>query len=122
VPANSHNNLNRLKNYFSQLLNVCSVIDNRQIKIHTAELLLPHHNHLEVEITVVKLKVYKLPGSDHIPAELIPARGERSLRLINSVTLLGIRKNCLISGRSLLLYQFTRKMVKLAVVIIMGYH
>jgi hypothetical protein len=76
VPANSHNNLNRWKNYFSQLLNVYSVVDSRQVKIHTAELLLPHHNHLEVEIAVVKLKMYKLPGNDHVPAELIPARDE----------------------------------------------
>jgi hypothetical protein len=34
----------------------------------------------------------------------------------------GIRKKDLISGRSLLLYQFTRRMIKLTVVIIVGYH
>jgi hypothetical protein len=31
-------------------------------------------------------------------------------------------KNSLISGRSLLLYQFTRRAIKLTVVIIVGYH
>jgi hypothetical protein len=31
-------------------------------------------------------------------------------------------QNCLISGRSLLLYQFTRRVIKLTVVIIVGYH
>jgi hypothetical protein len=36
--------------------------------------------------------------------------------------LFGIRKNCLISGRSLLLYQFTRRVMKPTVVIIGGYH
>jgi hypothetical protein len=35
--ADSHNILNRWKNYFSQLLNVHRVGDVRQIEIHTAE-------------------------------------------------------------------------------------
>jgi hypothetical protein len=34
------------------------------------------------------------------------------------LVLFGIRKNCLMSGRSLLSYQFTRRMVKLIVIII----
>jgi hypothetical protein len=33
----SHNILNRCKNYFSQLLNVHNVSDVRQIEVHTAE-------------------------------------------------------------------------------------
>jgi hypothetical protein len=44
------------------------------------------------------------------------------LRSKNSLILFGIRKNCLISGRGLLLYQFTRRLIKLTVAIIMGYH
>jgi hypothetical protein len=36
--------------------------------------------------------------------------------------LFGIRRNFLISGRSPLLYQFTRRATKLTVVIIAGYH
>jgi hypothetical protein len=44
------------------------------------------------------------------------------LRSINSLILFGIRKNFLISGRSLLFYQFTRRAIKLTVVIIVGYH
>jgi hypothetical protein len=39
--ADSHNILNRLKNYFSQLLNVHNVSDVRQIEEHTAEPLVP---------------------------------------------------------------------------------
>jgi hypothetical protein len=39
--ADSHNILNRWKNYFSQLLNVQRVSDVRLIKVHTAEPLLP---------------------------------------------------------------------------------
>jgi hypothetical protein len=39
--ADSHNILNRWKNYFSQLLNVHKVSDVRQKEIHTAETLVP---------------------------------------------------------------------------------
>jgi hypothetical protein len=39
--ADSHNVLNRWKNYFSQLLNVHRGSDVRQIEIHTAEPLVP---------------------------------------------------------------------------------
>jgi hypothetical protein len=35
--ADSHNSLNRWKNYFSQLLIVHNVSDVRQIEVHTAE-------------------------------------------------------------------------------------
>jgi hypothetical protein len=55
--ADSHNILNRWKNYFSQLLNVHNVSDVRQIEVHMAEPLVPGPSHLEVEIAIVKLKV-----------------------------------------------------------------
>jgi hypothetical protein len=99
--ADSHNILNRWKNYISQLLNVHNVSVVGQIEIHTAEPLVPGPSRLEVEIAIAKLKKYKSPGSNQIPAELIQAGG--------SVIQFGIRKNYLISGRSLLLYQFTKK-------------
>jgi hypothetical protein len=50
--ADSRNNLNRWKNYFSQLLNVRSVSDVRQIVVHTAE---PVPSPFGVEIAVSKL-------------------------------------------------------------------
>jgi hypothetical protein len=62
--ADSHNILNRWKNY-SQLLNVHIVSDVRQIEIHTAELLVPD-SCFEVEVAIAKLKRYKSPGSDQI--------------------------------------------------------
>jgi hypothetical protein len=74
--ADSHNILNRWKNYFSQLLDVHRVSDVRQIEIHAAELLVPDPRRFEVEITIVKLKRYKLPGSDQILAELIQVGSE----------------------------------------------
>jgi hypothetical protein len=87
--ADSHNILNRRRNYFSQLLNVHNVSDVRQIEVHTAEPLLPCLSRLEVEIAITKLKKHKSPGNDQIPAELIQARGEILLsaiyKLINSV-------------------------------------
>jgi hypothetical protein len=77
--ADSHNILNRWKNYFSQLLNVHSVIHVRQIEVHMAEPLVPGPSRLEVEIAIAKLKNYKFPCSDEIPAELIQAGGETLL-------------------------------------------
>jgi hypothetical protein len=64
--ADSHNILNRWKNYFSQLLNVHRVSDVRQIEIHTAEPLVPDPSLFEVEIVIAKLRSYKSPGSDEI--------------------------------------------------------
>jgi hypothetical protein len=54
-----------------------------------AESLVPDPSRPEVEIAIAKLKKYKSPGSDQIPAELIQAGGEILLseihKLINSV-------------------------------------
>jgi hypothetical protein len=74
--ADSHNILNRRKNYFSQLLNVHNVSDVRQIEIHMAEPLVPGPSRLEVEIGIAKLKKHKWRGSDEISAELIQAGGD----------------------------------------------
>jgi hypothetical protein len=123
--ADSHNILNtsRWKNCISQLLNVHRVSDIRQIEIHTAELLVPDPSPFEVEIAIEMLEEYKLSDSGQILAELIQAGGETySLRFVNSSILFTVRKNCLISGRSLLLYHFTRRAIKLTVVIIVGCH
>jgi hypothetical protein len=57
-------------------LNVHNVSNVRQIKIHTAEPLVPGPSHLEVEIAIETLKNYKSPGSDQILAELYQAGGE----------------------------------------------
>jgi hypothetical protein len=86
--ADSHNILNRWKNYFLQLLNVHNVSDVRQIEVHMAEPLVPGPSNLEVEIAIAKLKKYKSPGSDQIPAKLIQAGGmllSAIHKLINSI-------------------------------------
>jgi hypothetical protein len=68
---------------------VHNVSDVRQIEVHTAETLVPGPSRIEVEIAIAKLKKYKSPGSDQIPAELIQEGGETLLseihNLINSV-------------------------------------
>jgi hypothetical protein len=85
----SHNILNRWKNYFSQILNVQRVSDVRQVEIHNAVLLVSNSGPHDVEIAIAKLKKYKLPSSDQIPAEFIQAVGDalrsKFYKVINSI-------------------------------------
>jgi hypothetical protein len=115
--ADSHNILNRWKNYFSQLLNVHTVSEVRQIEVHTAEPFGPGPSRLEVEIPIEKFKKYKFRQN-----RFKQEAKYYFLRLTNSLILFGLRKNCLISRRGLLLYQFTKRVIKLAVIIIVGHH
>jgi hypothetical protein len=64
------------------------------------------------------------PDTDQIPAELIKVGGRTShfIRSIKSLILFGMRRNCLSSGRSHLLYLFVRRVVKQTVVIIEAYN
>jgi hypothetical protein len=71
--ADPQNVLNRWKNFFNQVLNVHVVLNVRQMDIHTAEPLVSESSLVEVEIAIGKLKRYKSPGTDQIPAELIKA-------------------------------------------------
>ena len=88
----SNSILNIWKNYFSQLLNVHKGNDVGGIQIQTAEPLIPKPTLLEVEITIGKLKKYKSPGIDQIPAELIQD-GRNSLLSEIYKLLLAIWKN-----------------------------
>jgi hypothetical protein len=47
----------------------------KQTEIHTAEPFVPEPSAAEVQVTIRKIKRYKAPGSDQIPAELIQAGG-----------------------------------------------
>jgi hypothetical protein len=73
--------LNGWKNFFNQVLNVHDVHDVRQMDIHTAEPLVPEHSLVKVEIAIGKLKSYKSPNIDQIPAELIKAGGGKKEEL-----------------------------------------
>jgi hypothetical protein len=68
--------LNRWKNYFCQLLNIHGVGGVKQTEMHTAEPFVPEHSASEVKVAIGKLKRYKSPDVDQIPAELIQAGGE----------------------------------------------
>jgi hypothetical protein len=48
----------------------------RQTEMHTAEPSVPEHSVTEIDVAIRKLKRYKSPGVDQIPAELIQAGGE----------------------------------------------
>jgi hypothetical protein len=64
------------KNYFGELLNARGVGGFRQTEIHTAEPFVPEPSASEVEVAIGKLKSYKSPSVDRIPAELLQAGGE----------------------------------------------
>jgi hypothetical protein len=73
--ADPHKILNRWKNYFCELLKVHGAGGVRQTEMHTAEPFGPEPSASEVEVAVGKLKTYKSPGVDQIPAEPIQAGG-----------------------------------------------
>jgi hypothetical protein len=107
---------------FSQSLKVYNFIDVTQIEIHTVEPLVSSPGHLEVETAIAKLEKCKSPNNDHILTKLIQA-GSGTLKSVTYKRINSIwNMNCLISGRSLLLYHFTRRVIKLAVISIVGYH
>jgi hypothetical protein len=94
-----------------------------QIEVHTAEPLVPSPNRLEVQIAIAKLKKYKSPGSDQVPAELIQAGGEILLaaihKLINSVW---NKEEMPDQWKEYTIVQFTKRVIKLTVIIIERYH
>jgi hypothetical protein len=59
-------------------------------------------------VSIAKLKRFKSPGSDEIPAELIQAGGEILRPKIHELIIWNTVK-LLISGKSHLLCQFTRR-------------
>jgi len=88
-------------------------------QIHTVEPLVPETSSLEVKIAIEKLERYKSPGIDQILAEFIQAGGNTLCsdihKLINSIW---NKEECCCSGRNLSVHPFTKKVIKLIVVII----
>jgi hypothetical protein len=77
-------------NHFSQLLIVHSV-SGVKTELHTAVPLLPGPSPLAIS----KLKKYRMPGSDQIPAELLQAGGEILLSAIHKLINYILKGNCL---------------------------
>jgi hypothetical protein len=71
----SHSILTTRRNHFSHLLKVHEVNDGRHTEIHTAEPIVPQPSAFEIEMVIEKLKTYKSPGTNQLPAELMKARG-----------------------------------------------
>jgi hypothetical protein len=71
-----HKIFNRWKNYICQLLKKHRAGDVRQTEMYTAEPFVPEPSASEVEVAIEKLKRYKPPGVDQIPAEIFQAGGE----------------------------------------------
>jgi hypothetical protein len=121
--ANSHNILNRWKNYFSQLLNVHNVSDVRQIEVHTAQPLVPGPSRLEVEVAITKLRKYKCPCSDQISAVLIQAGGKMLLseihKLINSIW---NKEELPGQWKKSTTVPIKERVIKLTIIIIVEYH
>jgi hypothetical protein len=78
----------------------------------------PGHSLFEAEIAVTKLIKYNLPCSDQITAELIQAGGEILLPAIHKFVNSVWKKEELSDQWE----EFTRRVRKLTVIIIMGYH
>jgi hypothetical protein len=81
--------------------------------IHTAEPLVTEPSIVDVEIAIGKLKSYKSPGTNQIPAKLSKAGGETLCSEIHILFLLyGIRRNYHSSGRNLLFCQFIKRVIR----------
>jgi hypothetical protein len=108
------------KNYFTQLWNVHRDNDVRHTEIHTAGPLAPESSAFEVDMAIEKLKRYRSPGIDQLPAAMI--KTDFSVRSVNYLILFRIKRNCLSSRWSQSLYLFIRRVTKQVVVIITAYH
>jgi hypothetical protein len=114
--------MNRWMNCFCQLLNVQRVRGITQTDIQTAEPFVPEPSISEVEVAIGKLKRYKSPCADQIPAELIPAGGKHYILRSTDLLSSSGTKNCPTSGRKQLSYLVTKRLIKLSAVIIGAYH
>jgi hypothetical protein len=70
----------------SQLLNVHSVCDVRQIEMHMAEQSVPRPSPQKIKIAIATLKKHKLSGSDQISVELIQTEGKKCITVCDPQT------------------------------------
>jgi hypothetical protein len=104
-------------------LNVHNISDVSQTEIHRAEPLVPGPSHLEVQISIAKLKKYKSPGSDQIRAELYEAGGETLVSVIHKlITSIWNKEELPDQWKESIIVPIHKTGIKLTVIIIVGYH
>jgi hypothetical protein len=110
--------LNRWKNYFCELLNLHGAGGVRQTEIHIAEPFVPEPSASEVEVAIGKLKSYKSPGIDQIPAELIQAGGETvSSEIHKLIKLIWYKEELLHQWKESIVVPIQKMVIKLTEVI-----
>jgi len=77
--------VNVWKSYFDKLLNVHNGEQTEGFEIHNAEPWIPETSEIEIEMSAKKLKSFKSPGIDNIPAELIKAVGTALIKEIHKL-------------------------------------
>jgi hypothetical protein len=121
--ADPHKILNRLKNYFCQLLNVHGASGVRQTEMHTAEPFVPETSSSEFVVATGKLKRYKSPGVDQIPAELIEAGGGTLRSEIHKlIELIWNKEELPRQWKESIVVPIQKRVIKLTVEIIEEYH
>jgi hypothetical protein len=86
------------------------------------EPLVPDPSHLEVEIAIAKMKKYKSPGSDQIPADLLQAGGEALVSVIHRlITYIWNKEELPDQWKESVILPVHKKGDK-TVIIILGYH
>jgi len=73
------------KSYFDKLLSVHSAEQTEEFEIYTAESWIPEPSEIEIEMSVKKLKNFKSPGIDNIPAELIKEGGTALIKELHKL-------------------------------------
>jgi hypothetical protein len=96
----------------------------KHTEIQTTEPFVPEPNSFfEVEVAIGKLKRYKLPGADQIPAELIQAEGETLYSEIHKlIKLIWNKEELLHQWKESIVEPIHKRVIKLSVVIIGAYH
>jgi hypothetical protein len=95
----------------------------RQTEMHTAEPFVPEPSASEVEVAIGKLKSYKSPGVDHVPAELIQVGGETLRSEIHKlVKLIWNKEQLPHQWKESVMVPIHKKVIKVNVVIIEAYH
>jgi hypothetical protein len=111
--ADAHKILNRWKNYFCHLLNVCEAGGVTQTEMHTAQPFVSEPNASENGVATGRLERYKLPGTDQIPAKTTQTGGETLCFKIQKLIKLICNKENLPHQWSELSCLFIKRVIKL---------